>query len=293
MNKALISTAYDLEQFLEKKCKNYETVDDLFNLVGGVVGKYKDSKIKINFSKNEYLLISTDMEGKTVLDELIPVLSDAIGGYDPICKYEFLDNGDSDALPTIEWDIKNPEARIKEVVNGRAFSTGECINLTLFGNRKIESYIEDEKTKQRSIRIYGIDPGFLNNKDQIDSLPEIDLYFMIDSISKIIDSTLRSAEYDTIPNLIEEQYAIEYCAYQTTKFGVKLEEPAFGKHILSTPSYEAWYSFYDNHFKKVLTDEEFSEYQTNKKQGNDVSKYLPKGNWKDNLPKQFIRKIKQ
>lgn len=294
MNKSLISTAYDLEQLLEKKCKNYETIDDFFNLLGGVVGKYKGFEIKINFSKNEYLLISTDIEGKTVLDELIPVLSDAIGGYEPICEYDFLAKGEKEALPTIEWDIKDPEGRVREIANGRAFASGgECLNIRLFGNRKISDYLEDENIKQKGIRIYGIDPGFLDNKDQIDQLSDVDLYFAIENLSKIIASTIQNASHDGIPNLIEEQYAIEYCAYQTKKFGVELAEPEYGKHILSTSSYEAWYNFYDNHFKKELTDEELSEYQENKKQGKDVLKYMPKGNWKDNLSKPFVKTIEQ
>lgn len=292
MNKALISTACDLEQFLEKKCNSYVATDDFVSLIGGLVGKYKGFEIKMNFGKNEYLLITTDMEGKDILDELIPILSEAIGGYKPICKYDFLAKGEKDALPTIEWDMQDPEGRVREIANGRAFTSyGECLNLKLFDNREISNYIEDENTRQKSIRIYGIDPGFLDNKDQIDTLSEADLYFAIESLSRIIASTLHNVNNDNIPNLIEKQYAIEYCAYQTKKFGVELAEPEFGKHILSTPSYEAWYNFYDNHFKRELTDEEYSEYQTMKKQGKDVSKYMPKGNWKDNLPKPLVKTI--
>jgi hypothetical protein len=139
------------------------------------------------------------------------------------------------------------------------------LNLILFGNRKISDYLEDEKTKKKRIRIYGIYPGLLDNKDQIDQLSEVDLYFKIDSLSKIIASTLQNANYKDRPNLIEAQYAIEYCAYQTSKFGVELAKPEIGKHIVSTPSYEAWYHFYDNHFKRELTDEELTEYYDNKK----------------------------
>jgi len=283
MNKADILTAYDLEQFLQKKLTHYETTNDFANLLGRIIGKYKGFEIKINFNENDYLIISTNQKGKAILNELVPVLSNAIGDYNPICKYDYI-KGDRESLPTIEWDINNPEGRIREIVNGRAFANGQCLNLSLYGNRSIESYIEDEITKQRKNRIYGMDPGFLDNKDEIDQLSEVDLYFVIDDISRIINSTINST-YGNKINLIEEQYAIEYCAYQTTKFGVELDKPELGKHILSTPSYEAWYSFYDNHFNNKLTDAELSEYQINKKQGNDVSNYMPKGNWKDNLPK--------
>ncbi|MDD4548092.1 MAG: hypothetical protein PHI05_05075 [Bacilli bacterium] len=287
MNKADILTAYDLEQFLQKKLTHYKTTNDFANLVGGIIGKYKGFEIKINFNKNDYLIISTNQKSKTILDELVPVLSNAIGNYYPICKYDYI-MGDRESMPTIEWDINDPEGRIREIVNGRAFTNGKCLNLSLYGNRNIESYIEDEITKQRKNRIFGIDPGFLKNKDGIDQLSEVDLYFAINNISRMINSTINSA-YGNKIDLTEEQYAIEYCAYQTTKFGVEFDKPEPGKHILSTPSYEAWYRFYDNHFNNKLTDAELSEYQINKKQGNDVSNYMPKGNWKDNLPKVKIR----
>lgn len=298
MKKTLVTSAYDLEHFLIDKCGGDLTTDSFATLMGGIVGTYKDEKIKITFGKNEYLLISSSMKGKELIEELVPILNEAMGSEEPICKYDLLSDGktnEEDAAPTIEWDIKNPEERIKEVVNGRAFSDNpKCLNLFLYGDRKIASYIEDEKAKQDRIanaRIYGIDPGCLKNPDEVNAMSEVDLYFMIDTLGGIIWSAKHAAKHDDVqPDLTEEQYALEYCVSQTRKFGVELPEPTIDKHISGTPSYTAWCNFYSNHFKKVLTDQEWRDYQQAKALEQDVSLFMPQGDWKDSLGESLTKK---
>lgn len=84
-------------------------------------------------------------------------------------------------------------------------------------------------------------------------------------------------------DLTEENYAIEYMVYQTTKFGVELPEPAIDKHITATPSYNAWYQFYANHFKYTLSNEEWNAFQEAHRTGKDITSFMPSGHWTDSL----------
>jgi hypothetical protein len=163
-----VLSAYQLDNLLlEKYGKDMET-DTFATLRGNVEGSFKGKTFHITFKNDEYLLISIDNSGKALLDELRPILNEVMGD-EPICQYDLQTEGhkEEDATPTIEWDIKDPEARVKEIVNGRAFSDRSKLhNLTLFGERKIETYIEDEKAKAQRIanaKICGIFQVALKN----------------------------------------------------------------------------------------------------------------------------------
>lgn len=143
-------------------------------------------------------------------------------------------------------------------------------------------------------RIYGIDPGSIKEIDKINSLDEIDLWMQIDALGYHIWYCNHAMAHGRIEkvDLTEENYAMAYLVYQTIKFGVELPEPEEGKYIIPTPSYYAWYSFYSNHFKRVLTDKEWEEFTYLKSKGEDISKYLPKGSWKDLLDPEKTIKLK-
>lgn len=200
-------------------------------------------------------------------------------------------------MPTIEWNIKDPESRIKEVVNGIAFFNGAKLHgLKLFGDRKLETYVEDEKAKADRIanaRIYGIDKGSIIDIEKIKELNEVDLYFNIDAIGGYILRCKHEMSHGRIPqiDLTEEEYAIEYMVYQTTKFGAELPDPQMDKHIIPTPSYLAQFKFYDNHFKHVLSDTQWNCFQQLKSEGKDVSAFFPAGNWQDTIEKPIVKSL--
>jgi len=137
----------------------------------------------------------------------------------------------------------------------------------------------------KKTRIYGIDPGFGTDVEAINSLSEIDLYFAIDAMGAFLwrmnhdMADGRIEEFD----LTEDQYRMEYLVYQTRKFGVELADAEIDKHVTATPSYWAWFKFYDNHFKNELSDEEWKDFCKKKEAGEDISEYLPTGNWKDSF----------
>ena len=78
------------------------------------------------------------------------------------------------------------------------------------------------------------------------------------------------------------QYPIDYLLYQISKRnGIEVNEPDGVNRI--KPDREVfmkWYRFYDNHFMHELTDQEFRDFERKREAGEDVTEYLPKGDWR-------------
>lgn len=300
MEKTTVSSSWELEKLLTKKYGDRFEADFLSSLMDGVNGSLDSKRFKITFKGNEYLLISTSPKTRELLDELLPVLTEVMGDTQPICSYDLQSSGlqEKDAMPTIEWDVVAPENRIKEIVNGRAFSDGaKILNLKLYNGKEVSDYLESEQEKEdriKNARIYGIDPGSIKDVERINNLSEVDLYFAIDAMGGHIWRCRHDMAHGRIPeiDLTEEQYALEYMVYQTTKFGVELPTPEIDKHITSTPSYNAWYKFYSSHFKDVLTDEQWNAFQRAQRNGQDTSAFMPTGHWTDLLEKPVQKTLK-
>lgn len=300
MIKTLVSDACQLNELLEKKYGDRLVTNPLATMMGRVEGTLNSKKISISFRGDEYLLISTASDSRDILEELLPILTEVMGNVKPICSYDLQGNGseEKDAMPTIEWDIVSPEKRITEIANGRAFpGDAKILNLKLYNGKNITEYLETEQEKENRIkntRIYGIDPGCIQDVEAINNLSEVDLYFSIDAMGGHIWRCNHDMHHGRIPiiDLTEEQYALEYMVYQTTKFGVELPEPTIDKHISATPSYKAWYSFYSNHFKNVLTDEQWDLFKQAHKSGQDISLFMPTGHWTDLLKEPMQKKLK-
>lgn len=299
MKKTRVCNSWELEQLLEKKYGKRFEADFLSSLMGGVSGSLDSKRFHITFKEGEYLLISTASDGKIILDELLPILTEVMGDKSPICSYDLQssETKEKDVKPTIEWDVVAPESRIKEIVNERAFSNGaKILNLKLYNGKDISNYLESEQEKEERIknaRIYGIDPGCIKDVEMINSLSEVDLYFMIDALGERIWRCKHYMAHGRIPeiDLTEEQFALEYMIYQTTKFGVELPKPEIDKHINVTPSYRAWYKFYENHFKCTFTDEQWKEFQRAQESGQDTSAFMPSGKWTDLLEKPATKSL--
>lgn len=147
-------------------------------------------------------------------------------------------------------------------------------------------------SNENKTRIYGIDPGSIKDVDDFNSLDEIDLWMNIDALGFYLwycNHEMSDGRMDYV-DLTEEQYAMEYMVYQTKKFGVELGEPEEGKHIEQSDSYMAWYQFYSNHFKNVLSKEDFNKFVLAKKNNEDITSYLPEGSWKDSMGKSKVLK---
>lgn len=300
MTKTMVSNSNELFELLEKKFGNRFDGDPFVAMMGRIEGTIDSKKMMITFCGNEYLLISTSSSTRELLDELKPFFTIVMGNQNPICSYDLQSEGleEKDAMPTIEWDIANPDDRIKNIVNGRAFSDNSKIhNLTLLNGKNVADYLESELDKEERInnaKIYGVYPGSIKDVEKINELDEAKLYLMIDAMGGHIWRCKHDMAHGRIPqiDLTEEQYALEYMVYQTTKFGVELEEPTIDKHITATPSYRAWYEFYNNHFKNVLTDAQWYAFQRAQRNGEDTSEFMPQGNWKDSLEEANKKTLK-
>lgn len=140
-------------------------------------------------------------------------------------------------------------------------------------------------------KIYGVYSGSLQLPEMIDELSEVDLYLQIDALKENIywKYKMASAAHSQL-NTTEDDYALEYLIYKTKKFGTKIPEPKRGQHIRITEEYERWYEYYENHFKKNLTEEEWNEFLIKKYNNEDVSEFLPSGKWKGFT---HIRRLKE
>ena len=149
------------------------------------------------------------------------------------------------------------------------------------------------KEKDSNTRIYGIDPGCIKKPEEFDTMSEVDLYLIIDAMSTYILNHKLNMAHGKIPevDLTEHEYALEFMIYQTNRFGTELSDPQINQHINPTPSYHSWFEFYNYHFKNVLTDEEWNAFLEARKNNEDISAFLPKGNWKDALDKEVTKSL--
>lgn len=143
-------------------------------------------------------------------------------------------------------------------------------------------------------RIYGIDTGGYDPQDIL-KMADWELFLEYYSLTLLAWRISHNAYknnsrgqisgkgYSSIANSLEEmQYAIEYLLYIISRRnGIAVNKPASGQHI--KPDREAfmkWYRYYDNHFMHQMSDSTWKDFERKRKAGADVSKYLPKGNWR-------------
>ena len=130
------------------------------------------------------------------------------------------------------------------------------------------------------------DGGILADPSIVNTCTEQKLYRLIDALGYNVwrlNHDMADGRIKENIDLMPYQYAIEYCVMHTTRFGVEISEPKEGEHVEATKSYWAWFEWWDNYFKNTLTDEEYKEYEHKSEKGEDISKFRPTGDWKDNL----------
>ncbi len=136
--------------------------------------------------------------------------------------------------------------------------------------------LEQENTeKQEDEKIYGLYSGSIEKPREVENMDEPYLYWGILMLnSKILFS-------QRIEDINEDEYALDFCVYQTKKFGTDISEPEKGKRIQTGPLFQKWFQFHDHHFRVVLTDKERKDFQEAHSYEKDVSTYMPEGNWED------------
>ena len=144
-------------------------------------------------------------------------------------------------------------------------------------------------------RIYGLDTGGYD-PEEIAAMADWELFLNYYSITLLAwrmnhdtcrDYTRGHVSDEAYKSVAEEleslQYPIEYLLYTISKRnGIEVNEPAAGEHI--APNREVfmkWYSFYDDHFIHKMPQSMWDEFEQKRKDGADVSEYLPIGNWRE------------
>ena len=138
-------------------------------------------------------------------------------------------------------------------------------------------------------KIFGIYPGSLKDVEYIKNCSEQTLYFLINTLGGFIWRMNHDMAHGRITenvDLTEQQYAIEFCVYQSKRFGTEILEAEGDEHIKNTPSYWAWFRWWNSYFQEELTVLEYEEYDKLCKEKKDISKFRPTGNWKDNIEKK-------
>jgi hypothetical protein len=82
-------------------------------------------------------------------------------------------------------------------------------------------------------------------------------------------------------DLIDAQYAIEYAVLKTKRFGVEIPEPKETEHVARTESYNKWFRWWNNYFKRTLTNEQWLDFECLYNTGKDISHYRPEGSWEN------------
>ena len=276
----------ELEHYLELVFKERFNSDFTSSLDNHVHGSLDGERIVITFWPHDSIVVSAK-EGST-LDKLVPVLTEVMDNIGPMCKYKTVDYGQSEPdLTFMEWDIKDPDKRLKELINDRGYEDGTTlVDFELLNGKQMTDYLDTEEEKReimKNARIYGIDKGCLKDPEVVNNLNAADLYLTIETLYGII---MRARRINSLPfvkekvDLTEELYGLDYLLYQTKKFGVEVSEPKYPRHIIVGESFQKWFQFYKNHFDQ-FTDEQWEAFNELKTRGGNVTEFMPVGDWRD------------
>ena len=140
------------------------------------------------------------------------------------------------------------------------------------------------KTEKKQFGKY--DGGILDDPSFLTTCTEQELYFFINNMGGMIwrlNHDMADGRIKENLGLTSYQYAVEYCVMHTPRFGVKIDEPKEGEHVKATDSYWAWFSWWDNYFRRTLSKEEYEDYLHKVDNKEDISQFRPTGDWRDNL----------
>jgi len=122
-------------------------------------------------------------------------------------------------------------------------------------------------------------------KEQFDTLPEINVYFLIKEIGTYVSGITDSYKKGTIsedkfkklregfPRL---QMALEYGTRKLTRFGVEPTHEIDGR---ASAQYWAWYQWWDEYIV-TLSDKSWENLKKAIADGTSVERFVPMGTWK-------------
>lgn len=132
-------------------------------------------------------------------------------------------------------------------------------------------------------KIYCEYSGFLNPKE-VENYPEIELFYMIYIIKSIL--YIIKLEGSNI-DISEDLYALDYCIYQTKKYGVDIQKPLNDEYLSENESFKLWYNWWYTYFKYDLPYNVWLSCRETEYQNCNIDLFRPQGNWKKELKKSF------
>lgn len=135
--------------------------------------------------------------------------------------------------------------------------------------------------------IYGQYPGLLRI-EEIERAEDYALYIYLAQCKYIVEGVFGavkngykiSIDKEDIYNICYEAELLIYTI--CVKNDIYVSEPTLGEHIeFDTTLLTQWFRFNHNHFTVILNDIEWTMFNWNHQHGKNVSKFLPKGNWRE------------
>lgn len=267
MWKKNVDNSFDIAVNLLIDLKRRVTID-VSSLANGILsGSFDDNDFVITYVKNKYLLLSC--ADSNLVKELSKYLIGYIGNISPICEYHLI----SCDMNVIEWDMIDPEIRIRDIVNNRIGEDSTYDYIKLYNEKNISDYYEnDEEQKEylKNVKTFGIYPGNVDIKD----IGEFELFLSIKILTDAIYTLVYSNEKLSMDDMLEMQYGLEYLMYKTKTYGLDVSEPCYPEHITAGPLFDEWYQYYSSYLEQ-LDESKIEEINNCLKNGESVEKYAP------------------
>ena len=285
---ATIKGIDDLKKILKKELGNTIEISEVYPAIGRIEALVNGYFVAIHIRPQKTLFICGSEETpREILDLVVPALNKAMDNNKPIARFDIREYGNEKDIPApyIEWNIINPEERLKELANNRGVGErAEVLNLEILNGKTINDYLDTKEETQelmKNSKVYGIYSAFIDPaKNAI--TPEYVIYMSICQLESEVETgeiLNRIGLFGHI-DIEDKKYALDFFKQSTTRFGVEMREPVLEKRVVETSSYSAWKAFWYNHFKDFTKEQLDTLFDIAMSNG-DASEYLPNCDWKD------------
>ena len=110
---------YDIVDQLKLEFKNrIENINKKELRNGYIHGTLDDKMFCMTYEYDNYIVLSSD--DVDVIDNMQRFCSAIIGEY-AICSYDLVDEESHNSYSTMEWNVRNPNKRLTDLMNGKAY----------------------------------------------------------------------------------------------------------------------------------------------------------------------------
>lgn len=159
--------------------------------------------------------------------------------------------------------------------------------------------IEDILANKVSEKISGIYSGALHDQQrEINHMDEANVYLLVQQVITKLNnlmefynnsySELTVQELDRLQSeKIEWEYAFDFCLAHLARFGVEQHFNVDSKRMEETPTFKAWYQWWNEYFEQIQNDTELLKlFYEQRRNCLDLKMFRPQGSFKDLLNKR-------